>query len=130
MEEIDDLNNRYIEIAKRYDKGISPLAEKPELRTEYKDVFHNYVILVPEIRRNSIMSNLHQKGVETKIHYPIPLHLQECSKNLNYKIGDIPRCENYAKSMISLPIYPTLSNEEVDFIIETLNSELRSINKE
>ena len=130
LEEIDDLNNRYIEIAKRYDKGISPLAEKPELRAEYKDVFHNYVILVPEIRRNSIMSNLHQRGVETKIHYPIPLHLQECSKNLNYKIGDIPRCENYAKSMISLPIYPTLSNEEVDFIIETLNSELRSINKE
>ena len=58
------------------------------------------------------------------------MHLQECSKNLNYKIGDIPRCENYAKSMISLPIYPTLSNEEVDFIIETLNNELRSMKKE
>ena len=129
MEEIDDLNNRYIEIAKRYDKGISPLAEKPELRTEYKDVFHNYVILVPEIRRNSIMSNLHQKGVETKIHYPIPLHLQECSKNLNYKIvtsQDVKLRKINDKSSI----YPTLSNEEVDFIIETLNSELRSINKE
>ncbi|CAE19718.1 pyridoxal-phosphate-dependent aminotransferase [Prochlorococcus marinus subsp. pastoris str. CCMP1986] len=127
LAEIDNLNNRYIEIAKRYDNGISPIAKKPELRKEYKDVFHNYVILVPEIRRNSIMSNLYQKGIETKIHYPIPLHLQECSKNLNYKIGDIPRCEQYANSMISLPIYPTLSNEEVDYIIDTLNNELMSI---
>ena len=73
------------------------------------------------------MKNLIQKGVETKIHYPIPLHLQECSKNLNYKIGDIPKCEKYSNSMISLPIYPTLSNEEVDYIIETLNDELSSI---
>tara|TARA_B100000886_G_scaffold339085_1_gene303515 strand:- start:5373 stop:6542 length:1170 start_codon:yes stop_codon:yes gene_type:complete len=125
--QIDDLNSKYIKIAKKYDKGISPIAKKPELRKEYKDVFHNYVILVPENSRNSIMSNLYQKGVETKIHYPIPLHLQECSKNLNYKIGDIPRCEHYANSMISLPIYPTLSNEEVDYIIETLNNELVSI---
>ena len=127
LAEIDDLNNRYIEIAKKYDKGISPIAKKPELRKEYKDVFHNYVILVPEIRRNSIMSKLYQKGVETKIHYPIPLHLQECSKNLNYKIGDIPKCEQYANSMISLPIYPTLSNKEVNYIIENLNNELMSI---
>ena len=67
------------------------------------------------------MSDLETLGVQTKIHYPIPLHLQECAKNLNYKIGDMPNTELFSKSMISLPIYPTLSIEEIDYVVESFN---------
>ena len=109
---------------KQYDEGISNLATKPFIRKEYIDVYHNYVLLVDEKVRDKIMKNLYEKGIETKIHYPIPLHLQECSKNLNYKDGDIPKCESYAKSMISLPIYPTLTNDEINYIIKNVNEEL------
>ena len=63
--------------------------------------------MVPPEVRDTIMSDLETLGVQTKIHYPIPLHLQECAKNLNYKIGDMPNTELFSKSMISLPIYPT-----------------------
>ena len=48
----------------------------------------------------------------------IPLHLQECAKDLNYKIGDMPNSELFSKSMISLPIYPTLSNVELDYCLD------------
>ena len=124
LDEIDNLNSKYIEVAEEYNIGISDIAKKPSLREDYRDVYHNYVILVEAKVRDKIMKNLYKKGVETKIHYPIPLHLQECSIDLNYKHGDIPKCENYAESMISLPIYPTLTKEEIKFIIKNVNEEL------
>ncbi len=128
LDKIDFLNSKYIEIAKRYDKGISNLAIKPTIREEYRDVYHNYVLLVDQKVRDKIMTSLNRNGVETKIHYPIPLHLQECSKNLDYKDGDIPNCEQYAKSMISLPIYPTLTQDEINYIIKNVNEQLNLFN--
>ena len=72
--------------------------------------------------KNSEMFNIMLESVtNTKIHYPIPLHLQECAKSLGYKEGDIPNTELFAKSMISLPIFPLLKNDEVDYVIENLN---------
>ena len=79
--------------------------------------------------RDQLMNKLLDKGVETKIHYPIPLHLQECSKSLGYSVGDIPMVEKFAKTMISLPIYPGLQNNELDYITNTFNdtySEMKS----
>ena len=67
------------------------------------------------------MSSLNDLGVETKIHYPIPLHLQKCASNLGYKRGDIPNAERLSKSMISLPIYHTLKDIEIEYVIETVN---------
>jgi len=128
LEKMDKLNSIYIEIAKQYDESISNLAIKPSIRNDFKDIYHNYVLLVKKKYRDKIMENLYKKGVETKIHYPIPLHLQECSKDLNYNDGDIPNCENFAKSMISLPIYPTLSKKEINYIIKNVNEELNLVN--
>ena len=67
------------------------------------------------------MQSLLALGIETKIHYPIPLHLQKCSEHLGYKNGDIPNAENFARSMISLPIYHTLNDDELEYIINSLN---------
>jgi dTDP-4-amino-4,6-dideoxygalactose transaminase len=66
------------------------------------------------------MNFLLERGVETKIHYPIPIHLQDCAKNLNYRNGDFPLSEKYALEMISLPIYPELSNKEVEIVIKSV----------
>ena len=78
--------------------------------------------MVPQKHRDLIMKTLLINGVETKIHYPIPLHLQKCSSNLNYKVGDIPNAENFANSMISLPIHPFLSLQEMTHVCDTLNN--------
>ena len=125
---IDQWTQRYIEIAKIYSEKITDKVFKPKTKYGYKDVFHNYIIKVPANFRDLIMNELSKKGVETKIHYPIPLHLQECAKNLGYKEGDIPNTELLAKSMISLPIFPLLNNNEIEYIIENLNSTIDKLN--
>ena len=61
-------------------------------------------------------------GVDTKVHYPIPLHLQKCAESFNYKKGDIPNAERLANSMISLPIYPTMTNEEMNHVCFAINT--------
>lgn len=114
-------NQKYIEIAKKYTNGLSKKIIKPLTKNGFKDIFHNYIILVPEEIRKTFMSSLNDFGVETKIHYPIPLHLQKCASNLGYRIGDIPNAERLSKSMISLPIYHTLKDKEIEYVIETVN---------
>jgi len=118
---IENLTKRYIEIAKYYDKHLTNEIKKPLIRESCRDVYHNYVILVPSKIRDSIMEKLLDFGIETKIHYPIPLHMQQCAFNLNYQIGDIPKAELFAKSMISLPIYPGLKEEELCYIVDKFN---------
>ena len=69
-----------------------------------------------------MMRHLGYMGVQTKVHYPIPLHLQPCASDLGYSIGDIPNVERLSNSMISLPIYPTLTSKEVEHVINSVNS--------
>ena len=121
LKNIEFLTRRYIEIAKFYNEKLTNKIEKPLIRGDYRDVYHNYVIQVPSKIRNQLQSDLLIHGVDTKIHYPIPLHLQECSKNLGYKKGDFPVSEKLSNSMISLPIYPLLEHEEIEYIASKFN---------
>ncbi len=125
---IDKWTDRYIEIAKLYSEKITEKVSKPQTKPGYKDVYHNYIIKVPTTSRDKIMIELSKVGIETKIHYPIPLHLQECANSLGYKEGDIPNTELFARSMISLPIFPLLKNDEIDYVIENLNFIVNSLN--
>ena len=121
LRNIEFLTKRYIEIAKFYNEKLSKKITKPFIRNEYRDVYHNYVIQVPAKIRNRLQKDLLINGVDTKIHYPIPLHLQECSNNLGYKKGDFPVSEYLANSMISLPIYPLLEDKEIEYIASKFN---------
>lgn len=121
MKYIENWTEKYILIAKKYSKNISNKIIKPKTSLGYRDVFHNYIIVVPEEIRDKLMSKLLDMGVDTKIHYPIPLHLQPCSTSLGYKEGDLPNAERLSKSMISLPIYPLLKEKEIDHVINVLN---------
>ncbi len=127
LEKIEYLTKKYIEIAEFYSKNIINEIVKPSTRKGFRDVFHNYVVRVPKKYRDLIMKTLLINGVETKIHYPIPLHLQKCSSNLNYKVGDFPNAENFANSMISLPIHPFLSLHEITHVCDTLNNVYKDI---
>ena len=118
---IENWTKRYISIAEVYSNNITDKVIKPKTRVGYRDVFHNYIIVVPQEIRDPLMSKLLGLGVDTKIHYPIPLHLQPCSSSLGYKEGDLPKAERLSKSMISLPIYPLLEDKEIDYVIYVLN---------
>ncbi len=118
---INQFTEDYINIAKRYSTKLTNKVNKPLVRETHKDVYHNYVILVDSLVRDKIMQELEIRGIQTRIHYPIPLHLQPCAKELNYSIGSIPNVEKYANMMISLPIYPNLSIKEQTYVINNVN---------
>ncbi len=79
-------------------------------------IYHQYTIAVKD--RDRLREALKEKQIGHEIYYPVPLHLQECYRFLGYKEGDLPVAERKAKEVISLPIYPELTTEEQDFVIE------------
>jgi len=83
-------------------------------------VFHQYTLRVNKQVRNKLVSYLKKQGIPTMIYYPLPLHLQPAFKYLGYKKGDFPESEKAAKEVISLPVYPGLSQKEQDYIIKKI----------
>lgn len=81
-------------------------------------VYHNFVILAE--KRDALAQYLKENGIDTRVHYPIPLHLQPAAKNLNYTMGDFPVAEKLMKQMLSLPIYPELSIKEINYVISMI----------
>lgn len=85
-----------------------------KLPTHFSDsecVWHCYVIEAPE--RHRVRSVLHEAGIETGVHYPVPVHLQKAYAHLGYKQGDLPVTERLCQHCLSLPIYPELSKEKI-----------------
>ncbi|HXJ12542.1 MAG TPA: DegT/DnrJ/EryC1/StrS family aminotransferase [Candidatus Limnocylindrales bacterium] len=76
-----------------------------------KGVFHLYVVRVQD--REAFQAALAEAGIGTGIHYPIPLHLQKAYENLNYKTGDFPVTERVASEIVSLPMFPQMTNEQL-----------------
>ncbi|MFH0798405.1 MAG: DegT/DnrJ/EryC1/StrS family aminotransferase, partial [Candidatus Woesearchaeota archaeon] len=94
--------------------------EMPEERAYNKHSYYMYVIKTQ--KRNELMEHLKNKGVSTGIHYPIPLHMQPAYKYIGHKEGDFPVSENCAKSILSLPLYPELTDEEMYYVVENIKS--------
>ena len=76
-----------------------------------RHVFHQYTVRVP--KRDAMKAQLEALGIETKVYYPFPLHLQPAFRRFGYKEGDFPEAERAAQEVLSLPIYPELSEEQV-----------------
>ena len=81
-------------------------------------VYHQYVIRVP--RRDDLQAHLKRRGVGTRVFYPMPLHLQPCFKSLGGKKGDFPQTERACREVLALPIYPGLTTEEQDYVVENI----------
>ncbi|PWT94524.1 MAG: hypothetical protein C5B53_12885, partial [Candidatus Melainabacteria bacterium] len=81
-------------------------------------VFHLYVIQVDE--RDQLQAYLMEKGVQCLIHYPIPAHLQKAYSYLGYKPGDLPVTERVASRILSLPMFPELTEEQIDYVIDCI----------
>jgi len=81
--------------------------------------FNQYVIYAKN--RDKLQKFLRRKGIGTNIYYPLCLHLQECFKYLGYKEGDFPVAERASKYVLALPMYPELTREEQEYIVEKIN---------
>ena len=118
---IEEWSSRYNQIANFYNSNLTGEIRKPNIRSKSRDVYHNYVILVPSALRNILQAMLRDEGIDTKIHYPIPLHKQKCFVD---EFGDnylLPNVELFASQMISLPIYPLLQDSEISYVCDTFN---------
>jgi dTDP-4-amino-4,6-dideoxygalactose transaminase len=114
-------NEKRRECARRY-RELLGSADR-ELRLPYepswaKAIYHLYVVRVQN--RDALQEHLAEAGIGTGIHYPIPLHLQKAYAYLGYSRGDFPVCEGAAAEILSLPMYPGLSDEQQDRIAQNV----------
>ena len=93
---------------------ITPPAELPGGR----HVYHQYVVRAK--RRDELQTDLAERGVTTRVYYPLPLHLQHCFANLGYKKGDFPVAEALAEDVLALPMFPELLPEEQERIVSEI----------
>ena len=88
-------------------------------RSKYiKQVYHIYVVRAE--RRNDLKKYLNQNGVDAKVHYPIPMHLQPAAKQYGYKMGDFPVCEMVCDSVISLPVHEFVTIVQIDYVVSKI----------
>lgn len=109
-------NERRRAIAARYTAGLKNLVVTPIELTGFKHVFHLYVIQTPY--REELQQYLLDRGIQCLIHYPIPAHLQQAYSYLGYKTGSLPTTEHIVKRILSLPMFPQMTDEQVDMVIE------------
>jgi len=83
-------------------------------------VFHQYTLQLEGINRDDLKEHLNNKGIPAMIYYPYPLHLQNAYKYLGYKKNDFPNTENLCNKVLSLPMHTELTNEQLQFITETV----------
>jgi len=108
------------EIARIYTRGLSKISEvkippAPNSDKNYFDIYQNYVIRAK--KRNELRKFLEKKGIETLIKDPIPNHWQ---KGLGLKKFHLPKTEKFAREIISLPMYPELTNRQVEYVIDCI----------
>ena len=120
LRHLEDLNEERIKIAERYSHEIKNNKLKlPKPMEETTCVWHQYVVRCEE--RDLLKAYLEEKEIGTIIHYPIPPHLADAYKYLGHKKGDYPITEHLAGTVISIPIYNGMTEEEQTYVIDALN---------
>lgn len=117
---VEQWNERRREIAKRYNEGLEGIVKTPVEEEGRKHVYHLYVIQTEN--REELQEYLLDKGIQTLIHYPNPAHLQKAYGFLGYKPGSLPQTEKVVKRILSLPMHPGLTDEQVDAVIEAIGT--------
>jgi len=123
MKYIDRWNERRREIAAIYNRELSPYVRVPEVDEGNIHIYHQYTIRTD--RRDELNAFLNQRGIMTQVHYPIPLHLQPALSYLGYKEGDFPVAEKATKEVLSLPVFPEMTDEEINYVIDSIKDFFR-----
>ena len=114
--------NQRIKNAKFYDEGfreIKGITIPPRLK-KYKIVYHLYIVFAQ--KRDELLKYCLKKGIEAKIHYPVPMYRQPAMKFLNHKKGDFPVTDRHAKSIISFPCDQHLTKKQMNYIIKQVDN--------
>jgi dTDP-4-amino-4,6-dideoxygalactose transaminase len=124
LKHLDKWNQRRREAARRYgealaDSGVVLPAEMPY----GEHVYHLYVIQAPD--RAALRESLSAAGIETGLHYPVPLHLQEAYVDLGYTKGKFPVSERLSEHILSLPMHPYMNNSDIEQVTSVLSESIQ-----
>ena len=108
------------EHAAYYAPGFADLAavRPPATDPANEHIFHQYTLRVE--RRDELQAELKRQGIGSAVYYPVPLHLQPCFSHLGYRPGRLPESERASREVLSLPVYPELTREQLDRVIGTI----------
>ena len=126
LKKLDEWNTRRRQVAAWYRErlGTNEHIILPSVPAGREHIYHLYVVRVSE--RQRVMQELSTRGIACGLHYPIPLHLQEAYRDFGYCKGDLPVTEMLADSILSLPMFPHMTEEMVDFVSSTLQEVLEA----
>ena len=112
------ITQKRIKNANYYDKHLSaiPQITIPPRPKNHKIVYHLYVIFAE--RRNALLNYCLKKGIETKVHYPKPMYLQESIKSLKHKRGDFPVTDKHTKKIITFPCDQHLTIKQMKYVVK------------
>ncbi len=120
LKHIKELEEERRRVAEKYLNEITnPLIELPKVKEGFTHVWHLFVVQCLE--RDALQEYLADVGVGTQIHYPVPPHLSGAYKRFGYKRSDFPITEAYAQTILSLPLYNGITEEETDYVVDRIN---------
>lgn len=122
LEKLEFITGSRIRNAQTYDKAFSNMPGAitlPLRQPNVRQVYHTYVIQARE--RDRLRTFLAERGIDAKVHYPIPIHLQEAARFLGHKPGDFPVCESQARSILTLPVHQYMKPEEINYVAEQVS---------
>lgn len=123
---IDDWNNARRQLAARYQERLDGLTmELPVEAPGRRHVWHLFVVLHPE--RDALQRGLQARGVQTGLHYPVPVHLQKAYRSLDHHAGDFPNAERIGRECLSLPMFPSMTWSQQDQVVDALHATLGEI---
>jgi len=124
LKKLDEWNDRRRQVAKWYGErlGGNEKIVLPSVPTGREHIYHLYVVRVQN--RDRVMKELGARGISCGLHYPIPLHLQAAYRDLGYRKGDLPVTEKVTESILSLPIFPHMTEDMLDFVCSEIEKVL------
>lgn len=105
-------------VAQDYRLGLNKIVEVPQIKLDRTSVWAQYTLKIEG--RDKAQEFLKQEAIPTAVHYPLPLHLQECFQYLGYREGDFPVAELLSKEVMSLPMNPFVTTEEIELIVKRI----------
>ncbi len=121
LDRLEEVVEARIRNARALDTGLSDLGEVvrvPRRPAGYREVYQLYLVSVA--RRDELAAFLEAHGIDAKVHYPIPLHLQAAAAGLGYRRGDFPVCERQAGEILTLPAHQHITPEQVGYVVEVI----------
>lgn len=120
LKKLNEINKGRNRVAKMYIKGLTNVGDivLPQTALHTTHVYH--IFCIRSKKRKQLQAYLGKNGIQTLIHYPVPPHLQKAYRHLNYKKGDFPIAELLANTSLSLPMFPEMTDAQINYVITTI----------